>query len=164
MEIKPNEIDSIKVVGTLNGSDVKLIKTTGGFYCAVGMKSKSKKTVEPISAGSHQALVLHQIEKEFKSDFKPALMKSESEILPIVKEFTEKLPHELVMSGYSVYSLTKNSEVNFIATKIGAEVLNIKGIVTEDGIRDVKKVSQKEISENIGKIAKVIADEINEQY
>lgn len=164
MEIKPNEVESVKIIGTLFGDDVKLIKTIGGFYCAVGRKAKSKKAVEPLAAGSHMALVAHQIEKEFKSEFKPVLMKNETDLLPTVTEFTEKLPHELVVAGYSAYSLIKNSDVNFVVTKIGAEVLNLKGDITNNGVENLKKISQKENSENVNKICKVIAEVINERY
>lgn len=161
MDIKPNEVESIKVIGELNGQSVKLIKTLGGFYAAVGARSKSSKVVEPLAAGSHPALVSHQIEKEFKKDYQPTIMKSESETFPSVKEFTKKLPKEMVDAGYQVYSLTKNNDINFIATKNGAEMINLAGYVTSNVINELTKVTCKTPAKETQKICAVIAEEIN---
>ena len=162
--IKPEEVESIKVIGELHGEDVKVIKTIGGFFCAVGRKSKSKKTVEPLAAGSHVALVAHQLDKQFKSEFRPAMFKSESEALPVVKEYTKKLPQELVDGGYELFTLTKNEKVNFVATKRGAEVLNFEGFVGVDGVElsKVNPVSNKGAKET-SSICHVIAEIINDR-
>lgn len=164
MEIKPSEVESVKVIGQLFGDDVKLIKTIGGFYCAVGKKSRSKKSVEPLAAGSHSALVSHQIEKEFKSEYKPVIMKSEHSSEPKVEEFTKKLPQELVDKGYQVYTLTKNEKVNFIATKLGAEVVNLGANVTSEGLDTLKNEGKKTSGSAINKICCVIAEIVNERY
>lgn len=162
--IKPEEVESIKVIGELHGEDVKVIKTIGGFFVAVGRKSKNKKTVEPLAAGSHTALVSHQLDKQFKSEFRPAMFKSESEVLPVVKEYTKKLPQELVDGGYELFTLTKNEKVNFIATKRGAEVLNFEGSISVDGVEldRVHPVSNKGTKET-SSICHVIAEIINDQ-
>ena len=162
--IKPEEVESIKVIGELHGEDVKVIKTLGGFYCAVGRKSKNKKTVEPLAAGSHVALVSHQLDKQFKSEFRPAMFKSESEVLPVVKEYTKKLPQELVDGGYELFTLTKNEKINFVATKRGAEVLNFEGSVGIDGVEldRVYPVSNKGTKET-SSICHVIAEIINDR-
>jgi hypothetical protein len=162
--IKPEEVESIKVIGELHGDEVKVIKTIGGFFCAVGRKSKNKKTVEPLAAGSHVALVSHQLEKQFKNDFQPAMFKSESEVLPVVKEYTKKLPQELVDAGFELYTLTKNEKVNFVATKQGAEVVNFEGSKTSEGyeLDRVSPVSNK-VSKEIGSICHTIAEIINDR-
>jgi hypothetical protein len=164
VKIQPNEVESVKEAGTLNDQSVKIIKTIGGWFCAVGSKSKGKKAeLEPLAAGSHQALVMHQLSKEYGKDFKPALMKGEHEAMPTVKEFTGKLPHEMVDAGYCIYSLTKNDEINFIATKLGAEIVNIQGSLTSNGIENLKKISiNKDSFENTEAIARTLKDIINE--
>jgi hypothetical protein len=161
VNIKPEEIDSIKVCGELNGSPVKLIKTIGGFFTAVGARTKHSKNVEPLSAGSHPALIMHQLDKEFKSEFKPAIMKSEGESLPIVKEYTHKLPHGMVEKGYNLYSLTKNNDINFVATKHGAELINIAGYTISGDISNLTKITAKAPAKETAKICAVIAEVLN---
>ena len=164
MEIKPSEVESVKIIGSLHGDDVKLIKTVGGFFCAVGKKSKHKKTVEPLAAGSHSALVSHQIEKEYKSEYKPMIMKSEHDAQPKVEEFTKKLPQEMVDKGYQLYSLTKAEKVNFIATRVGLEVVNLGANVTADGFDAFVNEGKKTSGPEINKICSTIAEIINEHY
>lgn len=163
MEIRPSEVESIKVIGTLNGQEVKLIKCIGGFYCAVGAKSKNKKLVEPLAAGSHIALVAHQLEKQYKGDYHPAMFKSEAEVLPTVSEFTQKLPLELVNEGYEIFTLTKNEVINLVATKLGAEVLNFS--CTKSGkSMEVEKVvnASKEVeSKKMATVVRVFTDILN---
>lgn len=163
-EIKPQEVESIRVIGQLNGDDVKVIKTIGGFYCAVGRKSKNKKGVEPLAAGSHLALVAHQIEKQYANDFHHAMFKSEAEVLPEVKEYTKKLPVEMVEAGYELFTLTKNEKVNFVATKLGAEIVNFEGIKTSEGyeLERAYPTSSKG-SKETSKICQAIADIINNE-
>ena len=50
MEIKPDEVEEIKVIGKLNGEDVKLIKTHGGFHVAMGKKDKKSYKAEALAA------------------------------------------------------------------------------------------------------------------
>ena len=161
MQIKPNEVENIKVIGELNGQPVKLLKTIGGYHVAIGAKTKGSKTVEPLAAGSHPALVNHQIEKEFKKDFQPSIMKSEAETFPIVKEFTNKLSQQMVNEGFQVFSLKKNNEINFIATKHGAEVVNFSGYIISNSISDLVKVTSKASVNDTQRICSVIAEEIN---
>jgi hypothetical protein len=165
MEIRPNEVESVKVIGHLHGEDVKLIKTTGGFFCAVGKKSKNgKKGVEPLAAGSHFALVNHAIEKEYKNEFKPAIFKSESESLPIVTEYTKKLPQEMVDAGYQVFTMVKNEQVNFVATKLGYEVVNLEAKLSTNGIDNVVNVGKPTNTQVTDKLCSVIAEVINERF
>ena len=84
MEIKPNEVDEVKVIGKLNGDDVKLVKTHGGFHIAMGKKDKKSNKAEALAAGSHQALVAYQIEKIHGNDFEPTIFKSEANSAPYV--------------------------------------------------------------------------------
>lgn len=161
MKINPEEIESIKNIGELNGAPVKMIRCFGGFYAAVGSRSKNSKSVEPIAAGSHQALVMHQLEKEFKSEFKPALMKSESEKMPYVKEFTKKLPKEMVSAGFELFSLTKNNDINFVATKHGAEVINLSGYIISNEISKLTRVTSIASPQETSKICTAIAEVLN---
>jgi len=94
MQILPEEIDYIKSVGQLNGEDVKMIKTTGGFHVAIGKKSKSSKTADSLASGSHPALVMHQLESSYKKEFLPFIAKSEADQYPKVIEITDKMEFE----------------------------------------------------------------------
>lgn len=166
MEIKPNEVESVKTIGSLFNDDVKLIKTIGGFYVAVGKKSRYKKEVEPLAAGSHFALVNHQIEKEYKSEYQPAIMKSESDAMPVVEEFTQKLPQHMVNEGFQAYTLTKNDNVNVVVTKLGVEMINVEGQLTLEGLTNLKPISKSaELdSKQISKICFVFSEFINERF
>lgn len=166
MEIKPNEVESVKTIGSLFNDDVKLIKTIGGFYVAVGKKTRYKKEVEPLAAGSHFALVNHQIEKEYKSEYQPIVMKSEGEILPVVEEFTDKLPQHMVNEGFQVYTLTKNDNINLVATKLGVEVANLEGQMTLEGFTNVKRISKSQDydTKHMSKICFVFSEIINERF
>jgi hypothetical protein len=119
MEIQPNEVESVKTIGNLNGDEVKIVKTYGGFYVAVGKKKKSSKKSEALAAGSHQALVSHQLGKEYGSDFEPAIFKSEADQLEKVEAKTEFLPSNLISKGVELFILSKGSNVDIVLYKRG---------------------------------------------
>lgn len=119
MEIKPEEIEDIKVIGHLNGDEVKIIKTSGGFNVAIGKREKHSKKAEALAAGSHRGIVAHQIAKQFKTDFQPAIFKSESEQLEIVTDNTKLLPNHHINFGLELFTLNKNENYDIVLCKHG---------------------------------------------
>ena len=162
MDIQPNEVESVKTIGNLNGDEVKVVKTYGGFYVAVGKKKKSSKKSEALAAGSHQALVAHQLGKEYGSDFEPAIFKNEHEQLEKVESKTEYLPADLIAKGVELYTLSKGSKVDFVLYKRGitlghyeAEIENQSLVVKSVSFN--KEAMQGNASENSFKTAKAMA-------
>jgi hypothetical protein len=119
MDIQPNEVESVKTIGNLHGDEVKIVKTFGGFFVAVGKKKKTAKKSEALAAGSHQALVAHQLSKEYGSDFEPAIFKSEQDQLEKVETKTEYLPAEMIAKGVELFTLSKGNKVEFVLYKHG---------------------------------------------
>lgn len=119
MDILPGEVESVRTIGTLFDDDVKMVKTRGGFHVAVGRKKKRTRKSEALAAGSHEAIVAHQLSKEYGSDFRPAIFKSESERLEDVENKTEYLPREAIQRGVELYTLSKGNRVQFILYKHG---------------------------------------------
>jgi len=122
MEIMPNEIESVKVIGNLHGDDVKLIKTNGGFFVAVGKKNKSSRKAEALAAGSHAGIVNYQVSKQHGKDFQPAIFKSEHEQLEQVENKSDYLSKSLIDSGIELFILSKNNNLEFILYKHGLTV------------------------------------------
>ena len=131
MDIKPDEIKKIKVVGDLNGDKVKMLVTKGGFHLFVGKKKASSKKTEALAASSHQAIGMHQLEKEF-SDFKSIINKSEDEIQEKLNDCTEYLPNTLIKNGYELYTLKKHNDINFIMCQHGINVMDYTGKITDN--------------------------------
>lgn len=126
MDIRPDEVESVKKIGDLHGNDVKLVKTHGGFHLAVGKKKKNSKKTEVLAAGSHQGIVAHQISKEFGADFKPAMFKSEHEALEKVEEKTQYLPSEAIDRGIELFTLSKGGSHEFVLSKRGIALVSYK--------------------------------------
>lgn len=122
MEIKPNEVEEVKIIGKLNGDDVKLVKTHGGFHIAMGKKDKKSHKAEAIAAGNHAGLVAYQVEKMHGQDFEPAIFKSETEQLPKVEDMTDNLPDMAKNAGIEVYILSKLNHLDFVMCKSGIEI------------------------------------------
>lgn len=132
MELKPSEIEEVKVIGSIEGKPVKLIRTAGGFWMAVGApKGKSKE--EALAAGSHSAIVKYNVQKQYQ-EYEPVLEKSESEIEPAVIGLSELLSKSARNKGYDLYSLKKNNEIDYVITKFGSETISFHATVTEDAI------------------------------
>jgi hypothetical protein len=119
MDILPNEIKEIKTVGKLFDDDVKMIITDGGFHVFVGKKKKSAKKAEAIAGASHPAIGMHQLCKDYGSDFQPALAKSEHERMPDVEDKTSYLPSDDINAGIELFTLTKNDKGEFVLYKRG---------------------------------------------
>lgn len=154
MEIKPSEIDKVEHIGQLDGGPVRMIRTSGGFYVAVG-RPKGKKKDEALAAGSHPAIVKYNVEKAH-SDFQPILAKSES-FLPEAKVtgFSELLPKNMRDKGYDLLMLEKNEEASFVLTKFGNEVNSYPTKTGEDSITIYK--SEKPISQEILGFSRAVA-------
>lgn len=140
MDIMPEEVESVKTIGNLHGSDVKMVKTRGGLFVAIGKKEKSKNKLEALAAGSHGAIVSHHVTKQFGSDFRPAIFKSEQDSLGTVKDNTEFLPSTAISKGMELYTISKGSTVDFVLSKYGLSVLQYSAEI-EDGSLVVKKSS-----------------------
>jgi hypothetical protein len=130
MNISPEEIDSIEEAGFLDNSPVKLIRTKGGFYIAVG-KPKGKNREEALSAGSHPAIVKFNIEKQYPS-FMPNMMKSESAMPSVVEQHSHFLSDDLRKSGHDIYSVQSGPSIDFHVTKHNMKVSTIQGNLVED--------------------------------
>lgn len=122
MEIKPSEVEEVKVIGKLHEDDVKLVKTKGGFYVAIGKKKKDANKADALAAGSHQALVAHQVEKMHGQSFQPVMAKSEAEKLPEVEDMSDILPDMAKNSGLELFVLEKYNHVDFVFCKHGIEL------------------------------------------
>jgi len=119
VDISPKEVESVRVIGRLFDNDVKMVKTLGGFHIAVGKKKKKNTEAEALAGGSHQAIVAHQLSKEFGSDFQPAIFKSEQDRLEDVEEKSQYLPSDQIKKGVELFTLTKSTNINFILYKHG---------------------------------------------
>lgn len=160
MDIKADEIESVKTIGNLFGKEVKLVKTSGGFHVAVGQKSKNSKKKEALAAGSHQAIVAHNIAKQFGADFQPAMAKSEHERLEEVVEKTQYLPREAIERGIELFTLSKGDKHDFMLAKHGLALAKYEGEI-ENGLLNIKK-SQMDVEPN-KKVARAIARAIEDK-
>lgn len=132
MNISPNEIDSIEEAGTLDGQTVKLIRTKGGFWIAVG-QPKGKIRSEALGAGSHPAIVKYNIEKQYPG-FQPIMMKSEFGQKEVVESHSHFLSDELRKSGHDIYSVQNGPSIDFHVTKHNMKVSTINGNLVEDSL------------------------------
>ena len=126
MQIKPQEIHSIEDAGMLDNAPVKMIRTKGGFYIAVG-KARGKAQEEALAAGSHPAIVKYNMEKQYPQ-FQPVMMKSEANIAPVVDKHSHFLSDELRKSGHDIYSIQNGPTVDFQITKQNFKVASVKGV------------------------------------
>lgn len=131
MQITPNEIHSIEEAGTLDNSPVKMIRTKGGFWIAVG-KPRGKFREEAIAAGSHPAIVKFNLEKQYPG-FQPSMMKSEQfNDSTVVEKHTHFLPEELRKSGHDIYSVQDGDRVDFHVTKQNVKVGSCNGLIDKE--------------------------------
>jgi hypothetical protein len=133
MEIKPSEIDRVENIGHLDNGPVRMIRTMGGFWVAIG-RPKGKKKDEALAAGSHPAIVKYNVEKAHP-DFQPILAKSESFIPEAnIVGFSELLPKKMRDKGYDLLMLEKSEETSFVLTKFGNEVNSYSAKLKEDSL------------------------------
>lgn len=125
MRINPEEINHIEEAGELDGNPVKMIRTKGGFWLAVG-RVGGRGVDTALGAGSHPAIVRYHVEKQFPN-FRPSMMKS---VLfnddTKVEKFTHLLPADLQKSGHDLYTIQKGHEIEFQMTKQNMKVAGLR--------------------------------------
>ena len=131
--IRPSEIKSIEEIGTLENSPVKLIRTIGGLWVATGRR-RGKKQEEALAAGSHPAIVKYNMEKMFGATYQPLMAKSEGAIEPKVSEHTSQLSKRLIDKGYTLFSVQADSQIDFILSKSGIEVLKHEALIKGESL------------------------------
>lgn len=133
MQITPNEIDSIEEAGLMHGMPVKLLRTKGGFWIAVGTLNGKKKE-EALAAGSHPAIVKYNLEKQYPA-YQPALMKSEISLNPaVVTKHSHYLSDDLQKSGHDVYSVQSGTSIEFQVTKHDIKIGSVQATLEKDAI------------------------------
>lgn len=130
MQLTPNEIESVEDAGMLDSSPVKLIRTRGGFWIAVG-RPKGKPTEEALSAGSHPAIVKYNLEKQFPG-FQPTMMKSEMGDQYQVEKHSHFLSDDLRKSGYDIFSIQNGPDIEFQITKHNAKLTSVSANLEND--------------------------------
>jgi len=148
MNIKPSEIESVEQIGVLDGSPVRMLRTAGGLWIAMG-RPKGKKQDEVMGSGSHPAIVGYNIEKQFSS-YQPTLAKSEAlGGNENVTGYSELLPQAMRSRGYEMYSLEKSGEIDYILTRHGSESHKFSAQLTDDSLR-IEKAEKKLSNEILG--------------
>lgn len=131
--IRPEEVDSIESIGELNGSDVKVIRTIGGFYAATSKGANGRDSV--LAGGSHPALVRHQLVKKFGNSFRPSLLKSEnSQVQAQVFEKNTFLSEKDKNGGFSIAAVVQGLDITMSVDYMGANVLTQKALAKHDSV------------------------------
>jgi hypothetical protein len=127
MNLTPNDIDIIENGGMLDGQDVKLVRTRGGFWMAV---AKNKV----LTGGSHPAIVKYTISKMYPS-FQPAMCKSqEYGADALVEKHSHFLSDALRKSGHDIYSVQQGNDVEFHITKNNFKISSLAATLNEDAL------------------------------
>ena len=159
LKIRPEEIESVEEIGSLNGEPVSLLKTVGGFHIAA---SKSKGV---LAQGSHPAIVKYNLAKQNKG-FAPMLTKSESSD-PQVVGMSDLLPAGFYQKGFDLYSLQKSesSEIDYVLTKAGSQLVVLSGQNGNDEIQinDVSGQNAETISKYLPAMASAISEDTSSQ-
>jgi hypothetical protein len=125
MNITPNEVDTIEDAGMIDGSPVKLLRTKGGFWMAIG-RPRGKFRDEAIAAGSHPAIVRYQLEKQYPT-FQPVLQKSENMAdMAKVEKHSHYLSDSLRKSGHDIFSIQTPGKIEFQITKQNVTVHSVE--------------------------------------
>jgi hypothetical protein len=128
MQILPGEIDTVEEVGELDGNKVKMVKTRGGFYFAIG-RPKGKLTEESLGAGSHPAIVKFNLERQHPG-YRPLMQKSESMLSePVVDKHSHFLSDDLRKSGHDIYSVQSGDKVEFQITKDNEKISSVNSTI-----------------------------------
>ncbi len=126
MNLTPNEIDSVEDAGMMNQRPVKMIRTKGGFWIAVGHRKGSIEQ-EALAAGSHPAIVKYNLEKQYP-EFQPSMMKSENyNSMAKVEKHSHFLSDELRKSGHDIFSIQGDNSIEFQITKQNAQIHSVVG-------------------------------------
>lgn len=133
IEIKPSEIEKVDELGTLDGEKIKLVKTKGGLYLAIG-KARKQSNPEVLAAGSHPAIVRHNIQKSF-AQFQASMMKSEELGTDAeVAELSDLLLKSESEQGFGLYVVKKHNTFDIILTKNEEEVISCQAMAAEDDL------------------------------
>lgn len=133
MQITPNEIDTVEDAGILDKSPVKLIRTKGGFWIAVG-KPHGKLREEALAAGSHPAIVKYNLEKQYPG-FQPSMMKSEHfNDTAVVEKHSHFLNDILRKSGHDIYSVQTENQIDFHITKHNVKVSSVTSHIEDQNL------------------------------
>lgn len=125
MNIRPEDIDTIESAGMLDGEEIKLVRSRGGFWMACGRKGV-------LAAGSHPAIVKHTLGK-MHPNFQPVLCKSESlGTESVVDRHSHFLSDELRKSGHDIYSIQTGTEIEFQITKHNIKVASVPSHIMND--------------------------------
>jgi hypothetical protein len=163
VEIKKDEIKETKIIGKLNGKDVKLVTLKGGFNIGIGVASKDKEDV--LAVGSHAAIVCHQISKKFANQFEESMNKSEEDSLGTVIEYSQNLsPIEADTLGFDIYAIKKNESVVFKLTKHNFDVFEIIASEQNNKLVLEKTIKQRPIPENVKDLFSEKLDKTIKQY
>jgi len=131
--IRPSEIKSVEDIGTLENNPVKMIRTIGGLWVATG-KPRGKREDEALAAGSHPAIVKHNVEKMYGASYQPLMAKSEGAIEPKVVDHSSQLAKSLIDKGYTLFSVQADAAVDFVLSKSGIEVLKHEALVKGESL------------------------------
>jgi len=169
VEIKEDEIKEIKKLGTLNGSEVKLVTLKGGFHIGMGKKRANSKNNDILAVGSHPAIVSHQISKKFEKEFEQTMTKNEADAMPDVVDYSHNLNStQKNVLGLDIYVIKKNEKIEFKVTKHNFEIFSIqanevgKDITLEKTSKNearLANLNKKELSDNLEKTIKEYAKE-----
>lgn len=167
MDIKEDEIKEINKLGTLNGSEVKLITLKGGFHIGIGKKKENSENNDILAVGSHPALVSYQISKKFDNKFEQTLNKSEKNTHHEVTQYSKNLTiQENDKLGLDIYAIKTSQTVDFKLTKHNFEIFSIKASVEDDtlvlnksskNLEQLKNLNKSELSKNLEKSIKDFA-------
>jgi hypothetical protein len=138
MQLTPNEIDSVEDAGMLDGNAVKLLRTKGGFWMAIG-RPRGKYKDEALAAGSHPAIVRYNLERQFPG-FQPAMQKSElTSDNSKVEKHSHFLSDSLRKSGHDVYSVQSGEKIEFQITKQNVKIHSVESSL-KDGAMSFDKM------------------------
>jgi hypothetical protein len=124
LSLRPEDIDIIETGGMLDGQEVKLLRSRGGFWMAANYKGV-------LAAGSHPAIVKHQLSKMFPK-FQPAMCKSEAFADALVEKHSHFLSDELRKSGHDIYSIQDGADIEFQITKHNLKVASLQTYLNND--------------------------------
>ena len=131
MKLTEKDIDSIENFGELNGKEVKLLKTKGGFHIVMGIRPGSRSE-ECLTAGSHPAICRFNMMKQFKTSYAPSMMKSTSyNDSAIVENHSHFLSNDLRKSGHEIHSVQSDNQISFHITKHGVKVVDVDSYIQD---------------------------------
>lgn len=139
MNITPNDIDIIENGGILDGKEVKLVRSKGGFWFAVANN-------KVLTGGSHPAIVKYSVSKMYPS-FQPALCKSENFSDALVEKHSHFLSDDLRKSGYDIFSIQNGPEIEFQITRNNFKISSTKATLSEEALNIPKLEFSKEFIE-----------------